>query len=173
MATTVIVVMGVSGSGKTTVAGLLAARLGWRLAEADAFHSAANVAKMRNGIPLTDADREPWLAAIAGWIDALRAAGARGVVTCSALRRRYRERLARGRDDVRFVYLRGDYDLVAERIAARTHEYMPPSLLRSQFETLEEPGTEENPIVVAIDQPPQAIVEAVVAALGADAAPGG
>src|SRR6185503_3680913 len=112
------------------------------------FHSAANVAKMRNGIPLTDADREPWLAAIAGWIDGLRAAGARGVVTCSALKRRYRERLARGRGD------------------ARTHEYMPPSLLRSQFETLEEPGTEENPIVVAIDKPPEAIVEAVVAALG-------
>ena len=173
MATTVIVVMGVSGSGKTTVAGLLAARLGWRLAEADAFHSPANVAKMRNAIALTDADREPWLDAIAGWIDAVRAAGARGVVTCSALKRRYRERLARGRGDVRFVYLRGGYALVADRIAARTHEYMPPSLLRSQFETLEEPGTEENPIVVAIDQPPEAIVEAVVAALGPDAAPRG
>ena len=171
MATTVIVVMGVSGSGKTTIAGLLAARLGWQLAEADTFHSPANVAKMRSGVPLTDADREPWLDAIASWIDGVRATGSHGVVTCSALRRRYRERLVRGRDDVRFVYLRGDYALIAERIAERTHEYMPPSLLRSQFETLEEPGTDENPIVVAIGQPPEAIVEAVVAALGPDAAP--
>ena len=173
MATTVIVVMGVSGSGKTTVAGLLAARLGWRLAEADAFHSAASVEKMRNGIPLTDADREPWLAAIAGWIDAVRAAGAHGVVTCSALKRRYRERLARGRDDVRFVYLRGDYALIAGRIAARRHAYMPSSLLRSQFETLEEPGTDEHPIVAAIDRSPEAIVDEVVAALGPEAAPRG
>ena len=173
MATTVIVVMGVSGSGKTTVATLLAKRLGWRLAEADAFHSPANVAKMRSGIPLTDADREPWLDAIAGWIDGVREAGTRGVVTCSALKRRYRERLARGRDDVRFVYLRGDYALIAGRIAARTHEYMPSSLLRSQFDTLEEPGTDEHPIVVGIDRAPDAIVDEVVAALGADAAPRG
>jgi len=173
MATTVIVVMGVSGSGKTTIAALLAARLGWRLAEADAFHSPANVAKMRSGIPLTDADREPWLGAIAAWIDGVRAAGSRGVVTCSALKRRYRERLARGRDDVRFVYLRGDYALIAARIAARTHEYMPSSLLRSQFDALEEPAADENPIVVAIDRPPAEIVDEVVAALGADAKPRG
>ena len=173
MATTVIVVMGVSGSGKTTVAALLAARLGWRLAEADAFHSPANVAKMRGGIPLTDADREPWLDAIAGWIDEVRAAGSHGVVACSALRRRYRERLARGRGDVRFAYLRGDYALVARRLSGRKHEYMPSSLLRSQFDTLEEPGTDENPIVVAIDRPPGAIVDEIAAALGAGAPPGG
>jgi gluconokinase len=165
MATTVIVVMGVSGCGKTTIAGLLAARLGWRLAEADAFHSPANVAKMRGGIPLTDADREPWLDAIARWIDEVRAAGGRGVVTCSALRRRYRERLARGRGDVRFVYLRGDYALIAGRLTARTHEYMPSSLLVSQFETLEEPGPDENPIVVEIDRAPEAIVDEVVGRL--------
>jgi gluconokinase len=165
MATTVIVVMGVSGCGKTTIAGLLAARLGWQLAEADAFHSPENVAKMRSGIPLTDADREPWLDGIAAWIDEVRAAGSRGVVTCSALARRYRERLARGRDDVRFVYLRGDYALIAGRLAARTHAYMPPSLLQSQFDTLEEPGPEENPIVVPVDQEPGAIVDEVLARL--------
>jgi gluconokinase len=165
MATTVIVVMGVSGCGKTTIAGLLAARLGWQLAEADAFHSPENVAKMRSGIPLTDADREPWLDGIAAWIDEVRAAGSRGVFTFSALARRYRERLARGRDDVRFVYLRGDYALIAGRLAARTHAYMPPSLLQSQFDTLEEPGPEENPIVVPVDQEPGAIVDEVLARL--------
>lgn len=173
MATTVIVVMGVSGCGKTTIAELLAARLGWQLAEADAFHSPANVAKMRSGVPLTDADREPWLDAIAGWIDRVRAAGSRGVVTCSALRRRYRERLARGRDDVRFVYLRGDHALIARRLAARSHEYMPSSLLKSQFDTLEEPGPDENAIVAGIDREPGVIVEQVIAALGADAGPRG
>src|SRR5512142_2272663 len=166
MATSVIVVMGVSGSGKTTVAARLAARLGWRFAEADEFHSAANVAKMRAGIALTDGDRAPWLDAIAAWIEGVRAAGSHGVVTCSALRRRYRERLARGYHDVRFVYLRGDYDLIAARMAARRHAYMPASLLRSQFDALEEPGADENPVVVAIDRPPDAIVAEVVAALG-------
>jgi carbohydrate kinase (thermoresistant glucokinase family) len=125
---------------------------------------------MRSGVPLTDADREPWLDAIAAWIDEVRAAGSRGIVTCSALRRRYRERLSRGRDDVRFVYLRGDYALVAARLAARTHEYMPPSLLASQFATLEEPGPDEDPIVVPIDMAPEAIVERVIACLGDDAA---
>lgn len=171
MATTVIVVMGVSGCGKTTIAALLAERLGWQLAEADEFHSAANVAKMKGGIALTDEDRGPWLDAIARWIDGVRAAGSHGVVTCSALRRRYRDRLAAGRDDVRFVYLRGDYALVAARLAARTHAYMPASLLKSQFDTLEEPGPDENPIVVAIDRPPAAIVDEVLAALRRDAAP--
>ena len=171
MATTVIVVMGVSGCGKTTVAALLAARLGWQLAEADVFHSPANVAKMRAGVPLTDADREPWLDAIARWIDEVRASGSRGVVTCSALRRRYRARLARGRDDVRFVYLRGDYALIARRLAQRTHEYMPPSLLASQFEALEEPEPEENPIVADIGRAPEAIVDEVIAVLGVDALP--
>lgn len=170
MATTVIVVMGVSGSGKTTVAALLAARLGWQLAEADAFHPAANIARMKSGIPLTDADRGPWLDAIAGWVDGVRAAGSHGVVTCSALRRRYRERLAAGQGDVRFAYLKGDYALIAGRLAGRAHEYMPASLLKSQFDTLEEPGPEESAMIVAIDRSPEAIVEEIVAALGADAA---
>jgi carbohydrate kinase (thermoresistant glucokinase family) len=173
MATTVIVVMGVSGCGKTTIAGLLAARLGWRLAEADEFHSPSNIAKMKSGIALTDEDRGPWLDAIARWIDGIRAAGGHGVVTCSALRRRYRERLSGGRDDVRFAYLRGGFALVAGRLAARKHAYMPASLLQTQFDTLEEPGPDENPIVVAIDRAPDAIVDQVVAALGVDAPPRG
>lgn len=158
--------MGVSGCGKTTIAGLLAARLGWQLAEADAFHSAANVEKMRNGIALTDEDRGPWLDAIAQWIDAARAAHRPGVVTCSALKRRYRDRLSGGSDDVRFVYLQGSYDLIARRIAARAHEYMPAALLQSQFDALEEPGADENPIVVSIAQPPATIVAEIVGALG-------
>ena len=157
--------MGVSGCGKTTIAALLAARLGWQLAEADAFHSAGNVEKMRNAIPLTDEDRGPWLDAIAEWIDAARAAHRPGVVTCSALKRRYRERLSAGRDDVRFVYLRGTYDLIARRIAERAHDYMPAALLQSQFDALEEPETDENPIVVSIEQPPEKIVAEIVGAL--------
>jgi len=157
--------MGVSGCGKTTIAALLAARLGWQLAEADAFHSAANVEKMRNAIPLTDEDRGPWLDAIAEWIDAARAAHRPGVVTCSALKRRYRERLSAGRDGVRFVYLRGTYDLIARRIAERAHDYMPAALLQSQFDALEEPETDENPIVVSIEQPPEKIVAEIVGAL--------
>src|SRR4051794_2265939 len=115
-----IVVMGVAGCGKTTVADRIAARLAWDHAEADDFHSQANVAKMTAGIPLTDADRWPWLDALADWIDARRAAGRHSVVACSALKRAYRERLARGHDDVRFVYLQGTYGTIANRLASRT-----------------------------------------------------
>ena len=161
----VIVVMGVSGSGKTTVAAELARRLGWRFAEGDAFHPEANVAKMRAGIPLTDDDRWPWLDAIAAWIAETRAKGEHCVVACSALRRAYRRRLAAGREDVCFVYLQGEYDLVAARLARRQGHYMPLSLLRSQYETLEEPETEEKPIVVSIDRPPDALTTSIIEAL--------
>ena len=161
----VIVVMGVSGSGKTTVAALLAQRLGWELAEADFFHSPANVDKMRSGVPLTDEDRAPWLAAIAAWIDAQRAAGKHGVVTCSALKRRYRDVIVGNRPDVALVYLKGDRDLIARRLAARKHEYMPASLLASQFEALEEPAPEEHAIVQAIDDEPEQIVTRIIAAI--------
>ncbi len=157
--------MGVSGCGKTTVATLLAARLGWKFAEADEFHSAANVEKMRSGIPLTDEDRAPWLAAIARWIDAVRAAGESGVVTCSALKRRYRDVIVGTRPDVRLVYLQGSYEQIAQRIAARTHHYMPPSLLASQFEALEEPGPEEHPVVMGIEPPAEIIVERIITTL--------
>ncbi len=171
MVPSVIVVMGVSGSGKTTIASRLAARLGWQFVEADAFHSAANVAKMRAAIPLTDEDRRPWLDAIARWIDSARAAGRPSVVACSALKRAYRDRLMAGRRDVRLVYLRGSYDLVAGRMAGRKGHYMPLDLLRSQFDALEEPGPDEEPLVVSIEPPPDAIVETIVAALGLRPAP--
>jgi len=157
--------MGVSGCGKTTVAGRLAARLGWKLAEADVFHSPANVEKMRGGTPLTDEDRKPWLEAIAGWIDAVRSAGESGVVTCSALRRRYRDVIVGPRQDVRLVYLKGTYEQIVRRMAARAHHYMPLSLLASQFEALEEPGAAEHPVVMDIEPPPEIIVERIIAAL--------
>jgi carbohydrate kinase (thermoresistant glucokinase family) len=157
--------MGVSGCGKTTVAAQLAERLGWQLAEADMFHSPANVEKMRGGIPLTDEDRWPWLAAIAKWIDAARAAGKPGVITCSALKRRYRDIIVGDRPDVRLVYLKGDYGLIAGRMAARAHHYMPVGLLQSQFDALEEPGADENAIVVPIDAAPEEIVAKIVASV--------
>jgi gluconokinase len=162
----VIVVMGVAGSGKTTIASQLAERLRWRFAEGDSFHPPANIARMRDGIALTDEDRWPWLDAIAAWIDAARASGERSVITCSALKRAYRERLAGGHDDVRFIYLKGEYGLVARRMAARKGHYMPVALLQSQYDALEEPHPGESPLVVAIEPSPEEIVAAIVAALG-------
>jgi len=157
-----IVVMGVSGSGKSTVASALARRLDREFAEADKFHSAGNIAKMSEGTPLTDEDREPWLDAIAHWIDAQRAKGRPCIVACSALKRAYRHRLSRGHDDVRFVYLQGSFDVVSKRLAVRTGHYMPLSLLQSQYDTLEEPGREEKPIIVSVERPPEVIVDDLV-----------
>lgn len=154
--------MGVSGCGKTTIASRLAQRLGWQFAEADLFHSSENVAKMRSGKPLTDEDRRPWLEAIAAWIDRERAGGRPGVVTCSALRRRYRDIIVGDRKDVALVYLKGEQDLIARRLAARQHEYMPVSLLASQFETLEEPAADEHAIVESIEAAPEEIVARIV-----------
>jgi carbohydrate kinase (thermoresistant glucokinase family) len=154
-----IVVMGVSGSGKTTVARLLAGRLGWAFAEADEFHSPANVAKMRAGVALNDDDRRPWLAAIADRIDSAREANEPIVVTCSALKRRYRDILVASRPDVALVYLKGDYDTIAQRMAARPHHYMPVSLLKSQFEALEEPAADEHAIVLDIRRTPEELVD--------------
>ena len=154
-----VVVMGVSGSGKSTVAARLAQKLGWDFAEADTFHSPANIEKMRSGIALTDEDRRPWLDAIAAWIDSQRMRERPCVVACSALKRRYRERLSGGRADVRFAYLSGPYDLVAGRLAGRSGHYMPQSLLQSQFDALEPPGPEENPIVLSIALPVEEIVD--------------
>jgi carbohydrate kinase (thermoresistant glucokinase family) len=162
----VLVLMGVSGSGKTTVGAMLAGRLRWRFADADDFHSAANVAKMKAGIPLTDADRLPWLSAIAAQIDAWRRDGQHGVVTCSALRRSYRDILIGDRADVRLVHLKGERPLIADRLAARHAHFMPASLLESQFATLEEPAADEHAISIWVGKAPEALVEEIVAALG-------
>ena len=160
-----MVVMGVSGSGKSTIAELLAGELGWHFAEADEFHSPANVEKMRNGVALTDEDRAPWLAAMAEFIDVARASETPTVVTCSALKRRYREVIVGSRPDVALVYLEGDYDTVAQRMSAREHHYMPVSLLKSQFDALEAPGADEQPIVVDVRRPPQEVLGTILAAL--------
>ncbi len=161
----VLVVMGVSGSGKSTIVGLLGQALGWQTADADQFHPAANIEKMKNRIPLTDADRWPWLHAIAAWIDGLRASGGRGIVACSALKRRYREILIGERTGVRLIYLKGGESLIAKRLAARHDHFMPASLLRSQFEALEEPGPDEHPVTVGIAPTPEEIVRRILAEL--------
>jgi gluconokinase len=159
---TIAVLMGVSGSGKTTIAQGVAKREGWLLVEGDAFHPAANVAKMHAGTPLTDEDRWPWLQAIAREIDRMRAQGQSAVVACSALKRAYRDILIGDRTDVVLVYLHGTKELIAERLAARRGHFMPPELLDSQFATLEEPTEDEHPVVVSIARPADAIVDEVV-----------
>jgi gluconokinase len=157
-----IVVMGVSGAGKSTVGKLIAARLDCPFRDADSFHPAANIEKMSRGEPLTDEDRLPWLQAIAAWIEERRSAGV-GIVTCSALRRRYRDLLTdRQRADVRLVHLKGEYDVIAARLKARQGHFMPPALLRSQFDALEEPGEDEHAITVSIDAAPEEIAERVL-----------
>lgn len=165
----VIVVMGVSGSGKSTIASMLAHRLQWVYEDGDWFHPRANVEKMHHGEPLTDEDRWPWLRAIAHWIDDILKAGNHGIVACSALKRAYRDILVGNHRDVRFVFLKGDQDLIARRIAARNGHFMPASLLDSQFATLEEPTADERPIVVSIVPHPREIVDEIVRKLDSDA----
>ncbi|HKS62910.1 MAG TPA: gluconokinase, partial [Xanthobacteraceae bacterium] len=163
-----IVVMGVSGAGKSTVGRLIAARLDCPFRDADSFHPKANIEKMSRGEPLTDEDRWPWLDAIAAWIAEHRAAGTTCVVTCSALKRVYRDIVTdKQRADVRLVYLKGSFDLIAARLAARTDHFMPPALLKSQFDTLEEPAADERAITAQIDAAPEEIAEGVVRRLGA------
>ncbi len=164
----VLVVMGVSGSGKTTIAALLAGRLHWAFAEGDDYHPPANIAKMRRGIPLDDEDRTPWLQAIAAQIDRWRAEHRNGIITCSALKRRYRALIIGDRPDVRLIYLKGDFDLVAERLAARHGHFMPAQLLQSQFDALEEPGPDEHPITVPIGAPPPLVIDAIIAELSGE-----
>ncbi|WP_295854522.1 gluconokinase [Tardiphaga sp.] len=160
-----LIVMGVAGSGKSTIAEALAAKLGWRFADGDAFHPASNVAKMSAGHPLTDDDRWPWLQAIADEIDAVADRGGQIVVACSALKRAYRDVLVHGRDDVRLVYLDGSQPLIAERLASRKGHFMPPGLLDSQFATLRPPGTDESPITVSINATVDVIITAILAQL--------
>ena len=162
---TVLLVMGVSGSGKTTMGERLAAELGWPFRDADGFHPPANIAKMSRGEALDDSDRWPWLDAIADWIDQQRRSGRQGIVSCSALKRIYRDRLLTGRPDVRLVHLTGDADVIARRMARRVDHFMPTSLLKSQLATLEEPGPDENPIVVTIETTPRRIIERILATL--------
>jgi carbohydrate kinase (thermoresistant glucokinase family) len=153
-----VVVMGVSGSGKSTVGELLARRLNVDYADADDFHSESNKAKLHAGVPLTDADRLPWLYAIRDWL----AERDRAVVTCSALKRRYRDLLRRGAPDCVFLFCSGDRALLAERVASRTEHFMSAALLDSQLAELEPPQADERAVTQDVRQPPEAIVESFV-----------
>jgi gluconokinase len=161
----IAVVMGVSGSGKTTVAALLAAALGCQFQEGDDLHPAENVEKMHGGKPLTDADRRPWLHKIADEIDGWRARGESGVLTCSALKRAYRDIIVGDRPEVTLVYLRGSYDLIRRRTASRHEHFMPLTLLDSQFATLQEPDPDEHAISVDVGTRPTEIAAEIVTAL--------
>jgi gluconokinase len=160
-----LIVMGVSGSGKSTIADKLAERLRWRYEDGDKFHPASNVAKMSAGHPLTDDDRWPWLQAIADEIDRVCKASQHAVIACSALKHAYRDILVHGRSDVRIVYLKGTQQLIAGRLAARKNHFMPPDLLDSQFKTLEPPDAVENPVTVSIDAPVDTIIDDIVRGL--------
>jgi gluconokinase len=157
--------MGVSGSGKSTIADHLAIRIGWRYEDADSFHPPSNVAKMHAGHPLTDEDRWPWLQAIADEIDRTCKVRERAVIACSALKRVYRDILVHGREDVRIVFLNGTQELIAKRLATRKGHFMPPELLASQFRTLEPPTPDERPITVTIDDTVETIVDNIVSQL--------
>jgi len=155
----IVVLLGVSGSGKSTIGKRLAERLRWPFFDGDDFHPARNIAKMARHQPLTDADREPWLDQLAELIEASIGAGRSTVIACSALRQRYRERLSRGYREVVFVYLKGSPELIRDRLAHRREHFMPADLLPSQFAALEEPA---DAITIDISEPPEAIVEAIV-----------
>jgi gluconokinase len=167
----VVVVMGVSGSGKSTVAAMLAHRLNWVYEDGDWFHPPSNIEKMHGGEPLTDEDRWPWLHGMAAWIDATRRVGNHATLACSALKRVYRDILIGERRDVRLVHLQGERDLIARRLAARDGHFMPTSLLDSQFAALEEPGPDECPIVISIAPHPREIVDLIVDRLGRGTVP--
>jgi gluconokinase len=161
-----LVIMGVSGSGKTTIANALSERLGWAYAEADEFHSAENVSKMSQGIPLTDEDRAPWLGAIAQWISNKSANGESTIVTCSALKRRYRDVLAAADGDVRFIHLLGHVELIRSRMKTRAGHFMPESLLPSQVSTLEPLQDGERGLTVDNVGTPAEVTDRIIARLG-------
>lgn len=168
----VIVLMGVSGSGKSTVGGELSRALGWPFRDADSFHPPSNIEKMSRGDPLTDDDRWPWLDAIGAWIGERLAGGEAGIVSCSALKRAYRTRIGAKRQGVQLVYLLGSQDLIGARLAARRDHFMPAALLASQFAVLEEPGPEERALVVGVAMPPRYIASWVADRLGLPVAGG-
>jgi ribose 5-phosphate isomerase A len=162
----ILVIMGVSGSGKSTIGEELSARLGWPFEEGDSLHPEANIAKMHAGIPLTDADRLPWLERVAAWIDGQRAKKEPGIITCSALKRAYRQIIIGDRAQVRLVYLRGGRDLIAEHLAGRHGHFMPPELLRSQIDTLEEPDPSEDPLTVDAGASTTQVADEIIRLLG-------
>jgi gluconokinase len=157
----ILIVMGVSGAGKTRIGELLAERLSCSFTDGDVFHSAANKEKMHRGIPLTDEDRWPWLRTIRAAIEEKRHAGETAVFTCSSLKRTYRDILRGGDSDVRFVYLNGTFDVLKARLASRSGHFFDPALLQSQLDTLEAPGPDEA-IEVSIDLTPERIVDSVI-----------
>src|SRR6478752_4319097 len=163
---TILIITGVSGSGKTTIAAALAQQLDWPFKEGDELHPASDITKMHSGHPLDDRDRWPWLERVADWIDSWRQAGTSGVITCSALRRSYRDFLTRGRSEVRVVYLYADRALIAGRLAARKGHFMPASLLDSQFAILEEPDLDEDPVCIDVSRLVEDTVAEIVHALG-------
>jgi gluconokinase len=156
----VIIIFGVSGAGKTTVGKVLAEQLGWRFLEADEFHPAANIEKMRNGHPLTDEDRWPWLDCLRNQIERSLSAGENAVLACSALKRAYRDHV-RLSDEIKFVFLRGDYALVEKQLRSRHGHFMNAALLQSQFDDLEEPQLNENVLTIQLGRTPQEIVEEI------------
>lgn len=162
----IVIVMGVAGSGKSTVGRLLAKRLGFGFAEGDQYHPPANIEKMSRQEPLDDDDRWPWLDRMAAAIDQWHSAGQDSVLTCSALKQSYRERLIGQGKEVRLVFLRGEKDLIRRRMEVRQDHFMPTALLDSQFEALEPPGPEEDPVVVQVAEPPERLVTQIARALG-------
>ena len=161
----ILIVAGVSGSGKTTVGAMLAGRLGWRFADADDFHPAANIEKMRAGIPLTDADRWPWLQALAAWMDERIAQGKSAVITCSALKRTYRDLLLGGRPQAQMIFLDVDPEELARRLAARHGHFFPEKLLGTQLDALDPPQPDEHVISVADAGDPADTVASIIAVL--------
>ena len=160
----IVIFFGVSGAGKTTVGKMLARELNWRFIEADDFHPAANIEKMRRGHPLTDEDRWPWLERLREQIKRSLAAGENAVLACSALKRAYRDRL-RVSEEVKFVFLCGDFALVEKQLRSRHGHFMDPDLLQSQFDDLEEPRPDEHMLTVALGRTPEAIVGEIKAKL--------
>jgi len=156
----IIIIFGVSGAGKTTVGELLARELGWHFFEADDFHSPANIKKMRRGVPLTDDDRWPWLETLRELIKQRVASDENAVLPCSALKRAYRKHL-RVSVEVKLVFLRGDYALVAEQLRHRRGHFMDPGLLRSQFADLEEPQPEEEVVTIELGRTPHELVKEI------------